>query len=1243
MDSSLLGETVTDSGTSGVVAQGVVTSLGLDSATTHVVPAVAVGTDANQPALSSMAPIGSEPCAFNCTNGKGSSAHGEYRLDPCYVCCYCSFVICVKCLEKRFGDPRRFPAYHSTLSAKGTVKGNTTKPSAAPPKPDVASDQADGSYRESAVVEEGTAQQGATSSTASGADVTRVSASGPAPLQQPAAPQRPTSPFAYSYIPCPFCRVNRQDSQLLLHDPLIVPWNCEGPTGGRWRNKPTHPWAEESFSIYRPLREETLLRSKKWELEITFQGQLDPSGAPDLVGGAAGINQQQLADARPSPPTHPLRGPCCTEGEAFSLATLNPGLERKLVICGVNLALRSSRPGAPVRPNMVPLAVWACPPTLPPHRLDAAMIKASRERNQFSVRLPEGLYPYCQCIKVFPIEAFHELQSATQSQTTSSTATKAGGPENAKSNTEGRIQGDPKASMSQKSKDKVKKLPPGVALKESDAPDRIEMTEKAPAGLGPSAGNSRPALVEMGPSDQGGASKRSGATILSGKEALPLLLSELCVRPSQGPVQQLLELLSISGLNAEGDLEELAASGNSKLGSRAKAREKHAKSLSHPLLTIMILHRLHLSPWSAEHQLSLAAKHRSLLQRFPQMRQLGLGTPPPLGCVPSWQLNYAVDLLQVGKRNVAVFGLGSKLLFLRTVACASALQGNAVFEIHGFAAKSVVEAELVELEKEILPFCFKRRMWLDRLNRHREEAALQSAEATAIPNRSASVIVIDATQPEPTLGPGPQSSLKPVALTPRLGASDLPADLTTTATPLIRSAVPTDPEAVIPSPAAQRASELLGSTAMQRRMLHGQSVARSALRLSEVTIGLDSTPVMPSGLSLDQGPQYRRSATSLTPKKGLATFLTQSGSKTLVQHPAGVAMEAEVGEIGRDQVAPQFAVLSEKARQATADVDQCGNDQNKDQEEDQDRDPLLGHSKFGAFGSLEKSMAFPQIAMSAAARTAIQRCFRKRRRQLEEDSPLGGSEEGCDPHDATKPSELGTKDTEGSFLPAAAATCGLGDGVILLLHNIDSLHATMLQRLSDLYRYWSSRLGNATRLQILCSFDDPLFPSSCPTTLANLLQLEVVHMATFAQRRVELYFRPASGLGSGPAVGGGGIDVEEGRLLNGKSLPMLETLRRVVRSLTSHQRQKLSALLEYQDEVGPNNFMHMEELGSFLERKNLFWSGKQIQDIAVELESNRLVQVQRAGTWAIRFLQFRQVQEVLQEMEQLQANTRPAS
>ncbi|RNF02356.1 uncharacterized protein Tco025E_08394 [Trypanosoma conorhini] len=224
-------------------------------------------------------------------------------------------------------------------------------------------------------------------------------------------------------------------------------------------------------------------------------------------------------------------------------------------------------------------------------------------------------------------------------------------------------------------------------------------------------------------------------------------------------------------------------------------------------------------------------------------------------------------------------------------------------------------------------------------------------------------------------------------------------------------------------------------------------------------------------------------------------------------------------------------------------------------------------------------------------------------------------------------------------LPATTPSLrGAGPVTIILLHGVDQLDAPALLELQAIGREFPYRVV------LLCSFDDPDWLLSSAAGLLDVFRMTCVHLRSMLLPRLH----EMAGISSlsllteleAFSAGGGRFNRyanRGGAILAGASLPLHDTIRRILFSLPASFSELLRCMISRQEASGENVFIPMSMHQENFDECGMMVSMARLKAIERELTSNRLAVFNSAEN-KLMIPQHRKLLRVLEEvLEQREA------
>ncbi|KAH9577715.1 hypothetical protein LSM04_000703 [Trypanosoma melophagium] len=208
---------------------------------------------------------------------------------------------------------------------------------------------------------------------------------------------------------------------------------------------------------------------------------------------------------------------------------------------------------------------------------------------------------------------------------------------------------------------------------------------------------------------------------------------------------------------------------------------------------------------------------------------------------------------------------------------------------------------------------------------------------------------------------------------------------------------------------------------------------------------------------------------------------------------------------------------------------------------------------------------------------------------------------------------------------------------LLIVHGVDQLDAPLLLELQSIAREYPYRVI------LLCSFDDPNWPTSNSAALLDPFRMAYVHLRSLLLPRVH----EMSGINSltlltemeASAAGGGRFGhysnrnrANGGGFGAGAGLPLHDTIRRILFSLPSTFSELLRCMIAKQESAGENVFIPISLHQQHFDECGLMISMGRLKAIERELTSNRLA-IFNAAENKLLIPQHRKLLKVLEEVD----------
>lgn len=211
--------------------------------------------------------------------------------------------------------------------------------------------------------------------------------------------------------------------------------------------------------------------------------------------------------------------------------------------------------------------------------------------------------------------------------------------------------------------------------------------------------------------------------------------------------------------------------------------------------------------------------------------------------------------------------------------------------------------------------------------------------------------------------------------------------------------------------------------------------------------------------------------------------------------------------------------------------------------------------------------------------------------------------------------------------------------LILVVHGIDELDPPLLVELQNIAR------DHPNRVMLLCSFDDPNWAMSNSAAQLEPFRLAYVHLRSMLLPRVHemacvksltLLTDLEAAAAGGKRFGHHGL---RGSLGPGTSLPLQDTIRRILFSLPATFTDVLRCMIERQEASGENVFVPMSLHQQHFDDRGMMISVGRLRAIERELTSNRLA-VFDAAENKLMIPQHKKLLRVLEEVAEQRQNTR---
>ena len=189
---------------------------------------------------------------------------------------------------------------------------------------------------------------------------------------------------------------------------------------------------------------------------------------------------------------------------------------------------------------------------------------------------------------------------------------------------------------------------------------------------------------------------------------------------------------------------------------------------------------------------------------------------------------------------------------------------------------------------------------------------------------------------------------------------------------------------------------------------------------------------------------------------------------------------------------------------------------------------------------------------------------------------------------------------------------------ILVVHNIDLLDAAAIRRLAAI----SSR--HTSTLRLLCSFDDPHYLVAPGNTFSAILSsfgfVGLTRHTTLPKvLETSFYLQEPSRV------------VKHGGGVGSSTLPMADTVRRVLISLPMGFRSVLQLCIDYQREEGEDQALSVAQLQDYIESRQVVLSAGRMRAVLAEIAYNRLG-VYDASTQTLKLHQCGLLEKCLSEL-----------
>lgn len=222
-------------------------------------------------------------------------------------------------------------------------------------------------------------------------------------------------------------------------------------------------------------------------------------------------------------------------------------------------------------------------------------------------------------------------------------------------------------------------------------------------------------------------------------------------------------------------------------------------------------------------------------------------------------------------------------------------------------------------------------------------------------------------------------------------------------------------------------------------------------------------------------------------------------------------------------------------------------------------------------------------------------------------------------------------DAARGFLPLRFTRRGHSAPLLLVVHTVDGLDGEAVALLAHLQREYGS---TRPRLQLLVSFEGPQWPLTASASALSGAQFAMVALRSLLLPRIHelrhthtlnlLTSFEAAGSGGGGLGGGGGGGA-------GTSLPLLDTMRRILDSLPDAFANLLEKMIAIQQEAGASTYVSVFTIANEFSKQGEFVSQGRLKALLGELTSNRLA-VYDGRCHALMIPQHLKLQAVLKEV-----------
>ncbi|KEG10093.1 hypothetical protein DQ04_04191040 [Trypanosoma grayi] len=226
----------------------------------------------------------------------------------------------------------------------------------------------------------------------------------------------------------------------------------------------------------------------------------------------------------------------------------------------------------------------------------------------------------------------------------------------------------------------------------------------------------------------------------------------------------------------------------------------------------------------------------------------------------------------------------------------------------------------------------------------------------------------------------------------------------------------------------------------------------------------------------------------------------------------------------------------------------------------------------------------------------------------------------------------------GSAHTASLSSFGQRRPMLLVVHGVDQLDPPLLLELQAIAR------EHPHHVVLLCSFDDPNWPVASGAGLLDPFRVAYVHLRSLLLPRVH-EMAPVKSMSlltelEASMAGGGKFSrytSRGGALAAGATLPLHDTIRRVLFSLPATFSELLRCMIERQETSGENVFIPMSLHQQHFDECGMMVSMGRLKAIERELTSNRLA-ILNAAENKLMIPQHRRLLKVMEEVVEQRRN-----